>query len=167
MAALALFSAVAGLAGSFISAQGTLAAGKAQKQALDYEAAQLDQEGKQKQAEAQIEAGQYKRNKDLKLSTLQNEAAASGFSATDPTSLSLADDITKYGTFQEQLAQYGGQAQRAGLEAQAEGKRMTGRAAVTGSRYAAAGTILGGVSSMASRYGSATSGASSSSFMYG
>jgi hypothetical protein len=167
MAALALISAVAGIAGSFISARGTLAAGKAQQQALNYEAAQLDVEAKQKQAEAQIEASQYKRNKDLKLSTLQNEAAASGFSATDPTSLSLADDITKYGTFQEQLAQYGGQVQRAGIEAQAEGRRMTGRAAVIGSRYAAAGTILGGISSMASKFNPSTAGVSSSSFMYG
>jgi hypothetical protein len=167
MAALPFISAVAGLAGSFIAARGTIAAGKAQQRALNYEAAQLDQEAKQKEAEAQVEAQQYQRKKELTLSNLQANAAASGFTATDPTALALADEISRYGTYQQQLAQYGGENQRAGLEAQAEGRRMTGRAAVTGARYSAAGTILGGISSLAGKFASSTPAVGATSFRYG
>jgi hypothetical protein len=152
MAALPFIAMAASLAGSVVSAAGTLAAGKAEQRAKNYEAAQLDAEAKQKQAEAQIEGERYQRKKELTLSTLQNEAGASGFSATDPTSLALADEISRYGTYQQQLAQYGGENQRAGLEAQAQGRRLTGEAERIGSRYKAVGTILGGISSMASKY---------------
>ncbi len=152
MAELAVISAIATVAGAAVSAAGTLAAGKAQQRAQNYEAAQLDAEAKQKQAEAQIEGEQYQRKKELTLSTLQNEAGASGFSATDPTALALADEISRYGTFQQQVAQYGGKEQREGLEAQAYGRRLTGEAERIGSRYKATGTILGGISSMASKY---------------
>lgn len=167
MAALTAISAVVGLVGSAVQAAGTLAAGRAQKQAMEYEAKQLDIEAKQKQAEAQIESEQYKRNKELALSKLQANAAASGFSATDPTALAKADEIARYGTYQEQIAGFGGKRQRAGLEAQAEGRRLTGRAAMQGARYEAAGTILGGISSFAGKYGSRLASAGGSSLRYG
>lgn len=152
MAALPLIMMVATVASAAVSAQGTIAAGKAAQKAANYEAAQLDVEAKNRKAEAQIEAGEYKRKKDLALSNLQATSAASGFSATDPTSLALADEISRYGTYQEQLAQYGGTSQRAAMEAQAVGRRLTGQAERIGSRYKAAGTILSGIGSMAGRY---------------
>lgn len=152
MAALPVIAAVATLASAGVSAYGTIAAGKAQDQAAKYEAAQLDIEAKNRKAESQIEAGEISRRKDLALSNLQANAAASGFSATDPTALAKADEIARYGTFQEQLAQYGGTSQRAGLEAQAEARRFTGKAQRIGSRYSAAGTILGGIGSAASGF---------------
>lgn len=145
-------SMAATAASAAVSSAGTIAAGKAKQQELNYETKQLDIEAKNRQAEAQVEAEQYKRKKDLALSNLQANAAASGFSATDPTSLALADELSRYGAYQEQLAQYGGTSQRAGLEAQAAGKRLTGQAERIGSRYSAVGTILGGIGSMASRY---------------
>ncbi len=152
MAALTAISTVVGLVGTAVQAAGTLAAGREQRQALEYEAKQLDIEGKQRQAEAQLEGEQYKRDKELALSRLQAVGAASGFTATDPTALALADEIARYGTLQEQLAGFGGKRQRAGLEAQAEGRRLTGRAVMQGARYDAAGTILGGISSFAGKY---------------
>jgi hypothetical protein len=152
MAALAVISAVAGLAGSFVQAQGTIAAGKAAQQAANYEAAQLDVKAKEEQAAAQRDAFEHGREKDLALSKLQANAAASGFSATDPTALAIADEIAKYGTYKEQMAMYGGESRRTGIEAQAFGRRMEGKAAMQGARYSAAGTILGGISSMAGRF---------------
>jgi hypothetical protein len=152
MAALAVISAVAGLAGSFVQAQGTIAAGKAAQQSANYEAAQLDIKAKEEQAAAQRDAQEYGREKDLALSKLQTNAAASGFSATDPTALAVADEIAKYGTYKEQMAMYGGTSRRAGVEAQAEGRRMEGKAALQGAKSAAMGTILGGISSMASSF---------------
>jgi len=152
MAELAVISAIAGLASSGIAAYGTLAAGKSAQQAANYEAAQLDVKAKEEQAASQREAFEYKRRKDMALSELQNKGAASGFSATDPTSLALADEISKYGTMQEQMAMYGGESRRTGIEAQAYGRRMEGAAARQGAAYSAAGTILGGISTMAGKY---------------
>lgn len=167
-AALPAIAIASTIAGTVVQAQGTLAAGRAEKQAADYEAKQLDIEAKQRQAEAQLESEQYKRNKDRALSRLQAVSAASGFSATDPTALAKADEIARYGTYQEQLAGFGGKRQRAGLEAQAEGRRLTGRAAMQGARYKAAGTILGGISSIAGKYGkSYASSGGGSSLRYG
>ena len=167
MAALPAIAAIATIAGSVVTASGTLAAGKAAQQEANYEAQQLDIEAKNRQAKAQVEAGELRRRKDLALSNLQANAAASGFSATDPTSLALADEIARYGTYQEQLAQYGGTSERAGLEAQAEGRRISGKAARIGSRYSAAGTILGGVSSLAGKFPSGSSAPSGASYRYG
>ncbi len=156
MAALAtiatVVSTVAGMAGSYIQAQGTLAAGKAADQAAKYEAAQLDIKAKEEQAAAQREMLDQRREKELALSKLQTNAAASGFSATDPTSLALADEIEKYGTTKEQMAMYGGESRRQGITAQAHGRRMEGQAARIGAKYSAAGTILGGISTMAGKF---------------
>lgn len=156
MAALAtiatVVSTVAGLAGSYMQAQGTLAAGKAAQQAAEFEAKQLDIKAKEEQAAAQRDMFDQRREKELALSKLQSNAAASGFSATDPTALALADEIEKYGTYKEQMAMYGGTSRRAGIEAQAAGRRMEGKAARIGSQYSAAGTILGGISTMAGKY---------------
>lgn len=172
MAALAtiatVVSTVAGMAGSYIQAQGTLAAGKAAQQAAEFEAKQLDIKAKEEQAAAQREMFDQRREKELALSKLQSNAAASGFSATDPTSLALADEIEKYGTVKEQLAMYGGTSRRAGIEAQAASRRMEGEAAKIGSKYSAAGTILGGISTMAGKYaGSYGKSASSGGGYYG
>lgn len=140
---------LATIAGAGVTAAGTLAAGKSAQQAAEYEAAQLDIKAKEEQAAAQRDAEEYRRRKQFALSKLQTNAAASGFTATDPTALALADEIEQYGTYQQQMAQYGGTSRKAGLEAQAIGRRMEGRAARRGASYGAAGTILSGISSLA------------------
>lgn len=150
--ALQTVATVASIAGTAVAAAGTIAAGKNAKAAAAYEAAQMDRAGKEEQASAQREGEEYRRRKNLALSQLQSRSAASGFSATDPTTLNLADEIEKYGTFQEQTAAYGGNSRRIGLEDQAAGRLAEGRAAQSGSQYSAVGTILGGISSMADRY---------------
>mgnify|MGYP001590167554 CR=1 FL=1 len=149
---LATIATVATVAGTTVSAAGTIAGGNAANKAAGYEALQLEAKGKEEQAAARVEADQYKRKKELAQSTLQNRAAASGFSATDPTSLNLAEGIEEYGTLQEQMALYGGASRRAGLEGQAAASRWEGKVAKQASRYKAAATILGGISTLASRY---------------
>lgn len=180
---------IATVAGTAVSAVGTIAAGKAQaqqakdeglvrKQSADYQAAQLEMKGKEEQAAAQQEAEQYKRNKTLALSSLQSKAAGSGFSATDPTALALADEISRYGTLQEQMAMYGGTSRRAGLEDQAAGERFSGQSAYVAGRntakaikkasyFDAASTILGGASTLAGKYAKPAAPAASSSYRYG
>lgn len=154
------------IAGTAVSAIGTLAAGsqaaaqgKAAQTAANYEAAQLDAKGKEEQAAAQQEAEQYRRNKELAKSTLQTRGAASGFSATDPSTLARAGEIERYGTLQEQLAMFGGTSRREGLEAAARAERYSGatalaagRAKRTASYFDAGSTILGGMSTLAGKY---------------
>lgn len=168
MAALALISLAATVASAAIAAQGTIAAGKAQQAAADYEAKQMDVKAKDEQAASQREAEQYKRNKELALSKLQAGSAASGFSATDPTALALADEISRYGTYQEQMAMYGGAAKRSDLEAQAAGRRYEGKSASKAARTSALGTIIGGFGSAFSKFGSSYGSMSSTpSYRYG
>ena len=163
MAALAL---VATVASSALTAMGTIAAGKtaeaqgrAKQQAAEFEAKQLDIKSKEEKAAGQNEMLQLRRQKNLALSRLQTVGAGSGFSATDPTSLALADEITKYGTYQEQLALFGGTARERDLQLAASGRRFEGESALAlgkaqrnASYLNAAGTIIGGVSSIADKY---------------
>lgn len=149
---MAGLAAIATLVSGIVSASGTIAAGKAQEAAAKQEALGLEAKGKEEQAAAQREGEEYERKKDLAQSTLQARAGASGFSATDPTALALADEIERYGTFQQQMAQYGGESRRTGLDEQARFRRMEGKAARKAANISAVGTIIGSVGSMASKY---------------
>jgi multidrug efflux pump subunit AcrA (membrane-fusion protein) len=162
-----MLGAIFSMVGSVVSAMGTIAAGKAQAAAAEYQAKQLEARGKQERAAAQVEAQQYESQKKLALSKHQAHAAASGFSATDPTNLVIADRIERYGTLQQQMVQYGGEDRQAGLEAQAEARRMEGRAAKQGARYSAMGTIIGGFGGLARSYGGGYSSGGSYNYRYG
>lgn len=165
---MAQVAAVIGLVGTVIQAAGTLASGRAaeragqqQQQVAEYEAKQLDMQAREERAAAQRDAMELARRKRLALSALQARSAASGFMATDPLTYDLMGEIAEYGTLQEQMAQYGGRSRARGVEAQAQGRRLSGQAALAegqaarrASRYAAAGTILGGISGFARRFGS-------------
>ena len=153
MAGLSAIATIASLAGTAVSAVGTIAAGRAQKQAADHQAAQLDVRAKEERATAQQKALEVARERRLALSRLQARAAASGFGATDPTILDLAGETAAYGTLRQQIARYGGEARAADLTASAEGARARGSAALQNAGFNAAGTILGGVSTMFRRFG--------------
>lgn len=157
-----IVSGAATIAGSFMAAAGQKHTTAAQQASLNYQAKQLEAKGKEEQAAAYHEADQQKREKEFALSRLQAQSAASGFSATDPTTLQIGSDIERYGTLQQMMSMYGGYSRRAGLEADAAGRRMEGAAAVQGAKYAAAGTIMGGLASGFSRFASIPSYSSSS-----
>jgi hypothetical protein len=141
---LGALSAIAGLAGAGVSAAGTIAAGKAQQQAAAHQAAQMRIKAKEEHAAAQQQALQLKTQKIGALSNLQARAAASGFLED----ADIGDEITEYGTFQEQVALSGGRARRQSLEDAARGAIATGQAQDQGAKLAAFGTILGGAGSM-------------------
>lgn len=171
----AAIGTVASTIGTGVTAYGTIAAGKAEaeqayrqgrarKEAAEFEASELERQAKEQAAAAQMEAGEYRRKKVLALSEVQANSAASGFMATDPSTLAIADEIAKYGTLQESMAQYGGDSRAAGLKSQAAASRFSGRSALAAgkaeassirraSTLNAAGTILGGVSTLADRFG--------------
>lgn len=171
---LGTIATVASVAGAGIQAYGTIAAGKAEaraaeeqarnaRSAANFEAAQLDMQAKNERAAAQVEAEEYRRRKELALSEARAKSAASGFTATDPTALAIADEIAKYGTLQEQMAAYGGEERARSTERSSYATRVSGESAYSagmksasaarkGSFLDAAGTILGSVSTLATRY---------------
>lgn len=160
-------SGVGTIAGGLMQAQGQRQAAVAQKANLDYQAKQLEMQGKEEQAAAQQEMFQKRREKDLTLSALQARGAKSGFETTDPTGLQIGEDIAKYGTLQEMMASYGGTSRRAGLNAEAIGRRAEGAAAVQGAKSAAMGTILGGLTSGFARFSQYEPVGAATSYRYG
>jgi hypothetical protein len=205
-------------AGTGISAIGTISGGSQQQQSANMQAGQLNEQagltrwradrireqaaslaegeraaGKQELAEAQVDASELKRRKDLAASALQARAGAGGFMATDPTSLAVADEIARYGTLQERRAVAGGLSARAGryaksraiqtegdmtaymqdedarrMDRQADMLRWEGKSAKKASWLKAATTILGAVSGIAGKYNQGgTTTQSKSQFRFG
>jgi hypothetical protein len=165
-------ASAATVAGSAVAAMGTLAAGRSQQKAANYQAAQLERQGEEEQAAAQRAAEELRRKQQLALSRLTTVAAHSGFSATDPTSLHLADEIGRYGAYQEAMTRYGGVSRRAGREAQADAARYEGEAARRGAGARALATILSGIGTLGGRYqqppaASGPTGGAGGSYHYG
>lgn len=150
---MAGISSVMSLLGTAVSAAGTLAAGRAQQRQADYQAARDEVKAGEAKALRQRDARKIDRERRLALSRLQTLAAASGYTAGDPTSLKLAGETDAYGTYRRQLAQYGGDTQAADLNRSAIASRMRGEDAMTQARYGAAKTIIGGAKSLFRRYG--------------
>jgi hypothetical protein len=136
------------VAGTAVSAAGTISSGNAAKKSADYEAAQMRDRANTEMALGQQEGQQYERKRDLALSTLTNRSA--GFMG--PTTDALAEDISKWGTLQARTAQFGGEERSRAFNASAEGREYEGEMAKLGSRYKAAATILGGVSGIADKF---------------
>lgn len=170
MAELAMIATIASIASAGVTAVGTIAAGnakaaqaEAEAKAADFQARQLEVQAKDARAVGQMDMLEARRKKELALSSLQARAGSSGFSATDPTALALADEIERYGTHQEQMAQYGGTVGARDASLAAAGKRFSGAFyRDMAPRYeamgytGAAGTILGGVSTLADKYAKRT-----------
>lgn len=152
MAGLAGIGSIFSLLGTVVSAAGTMAAAKQQEKAAEWQKLEYERQAKAETAAAQREAETQQRKKDLALSRLQTVAAASGFSATDPTALNVGGEIERYGTLQQQMAQYGGTDRAAGLRAQGELGVLSAKARTAGAQGQAFGTILGGIGGLA-RYG--------------
>lgn len=165
MSGIETLGLIAGLAGSAVSAVGTIAAGNQAEASAEFEAAQLEAAAAEEQAAAQREAAQKRKERDFVLSRQQAVASESNLGALDETVLDLAGDVVQEGAFQEGMIRYGGQSRAAGRRAQAQAARLSGKAAKTGSYLSAAGTIMGGVGSFASDY-TALKKPSSSSYSY-
>lgn len=161
MAELALIATVLG---SAVTAAGTIAAGKDAKAQANWQALEYERQGKSERASAQRQAEQEQHRKRLAESRLQTVAAASGFTATDPTALGILTGIEEEGTIRAQLAQYGGEDRAAGLQSQATLSRMAGSAAKRKANYTAIGTILGGLGSGLAKYNTGGSTAAPSSY---
>lgn len=154
---MAALGTIFSVLGTVVSAAGQMAAANQEKAAAEWQAKEYERQARAERAAGQREAEQQERKKDLALSRLQTVAAASGFSATDPTALNIGGEIERYGTMQQQMSQYGGADRAAGLESQATATRLSAKARATGARYSAFGTILGGIGGLAKYQGGGSS----------
>ena len=150
------------LAGSAVSAMGTIAggraaqqAGQAQQQSLEFRAKQEEMAAQESRASQQKVALERRREGTLLQSKLQARAAASGGGASDPTVVNLAEDIAGRTEYAALTEMYKGENRARGLEDQAIGSRMTGAAALAegnmkrkAANLSAIGTIIGGAGSM-------------------
>ena len=164
---MAGLAAVASLVGTAVSAVGTIAAGQSRRRQADYEAAQLNVRAGEERAAAGLQAMEANRRTRLTQSTLQARADASGFGGSDPTVLDLAGGIAERGALEAGIIRYGGTSRGRAYDAQAEGTRMSGRAAESGAYWSAAGTIIGGAASFFGRYGQPFQASSPSMSLWG
>ena len=146
---------IASLAGTAISAVGSIAAGNAARRDAEFQAAQMDIQSKQEYAAAQREAQEIERQKKVVMSRQQALSAASGLGAADDTVLEIAAETAGYGEEQKQSALAQGEMRRRQLEYGAAGTRATGTANQIGSYFNAGSTIMGGfANAFEMKYGS-------------
>lgn len=153
--------------GTVVSAAGAMQQASQEKAAADWQAKEYERQARQERASAQAEALEEDRKKGIVLSTLQTQAAGSGLGATDPTVLTLAEDITKRGTYRQQLAQFGGEDRATGLNSQATATRLSASARAAGARASAFGTILGGIGGLAKYQGGGSTTSSPNYYGFG
>lgn len=124
-----------------------------EKQRMEHEALQMDIKANEELAEGQSEAQEYRRKKELAISTATARGAASGFSATDGNTLDIIQGLEEQGEMQAGMAMYGGQSRAEGYKGAAAGRRFSGDMAIMGgerqkqaSRINAGSTVLSGIS---------------------
>lgn len=112
-------------------AEGNIAAaeGKAQQQALNYQAQQKEIQAGQERAASQRTAAGKRKEAALMGSRGLAVSAASGAGALDPTVVNLLGDIEAEGEYQALMDMYGGEQSARNLESGAELSRYEGRMA--------------------------------------
>ncbi len=152
---------ILGIAGSAVSAMGTLAggaaanqAGQAQAGALEFKAQQQEQQGAEARAAGGRQALEKRKEGRFAMSTMIARAAASGGGATDPTVLSIGKQLAGSAEYNALTETYKGENRARGYEDEAMASRMgaqaalaQGKAAQTASYFSAAGTLIGGIGS--------------------
>lgn len=140
------------LAGTAMSAYGSIQQGKAQQEAANFEAAQMEQNAKAVTASGQQGALEQRRQTDIILSRAQAAAGASGFGSVDPDVLKIIGGITETGerNFQTELFNAGTQANQ--MKAQAGATRYEGEQTRRASQIQAGATVLSGAADAGMMY---------------
>lgn len=155
------------LAGTAMSVIGNMQAGdravstgQAKGNALDYEAAQLDQNANAAIAASQRDAIAERLKTTLTLSRGIAVAAASGGGASDPTVVNILSQIAGNGEYRSASAIYAGEDKARALRAQATGRRFEAGVARQGGEdlgdaytIKAIGSGLAGGASLFAKYG--------------
>lgn len=152
---MAALPAILSIAGTVVSAAGSIAAGNAQKAAADFEAAQLKQNAQYETASAQRDALEADRKGKLVASNQLAAGAASGFGVgdNDPSFQNLTYTTQERAKLQGEMATFGGGVRAQNLQNHAAATLMEGRNAQQAGYINAFSSVLGGASSFFKTYG--------------
>jgi hypothetical protein len=149
---MAQLAAGAAVAGTLLSATGSVLGGKATNKASKVEAAALRRQAGQTRASSQREAIEQRRDADLAQSRALALAAAGGGGASDPTVVDIISDLEGEGEYRALTALFNGEEQARGLEDEALAARKAGKNAKTAGIIGGISTVLTGASSLAGKY---------------
>lgn len=150
---MAALGPILSLAGTAVSAMGTIAAGNAQAAGLRYQAEVARRKSVQEEAAGQRSALEASRKAEVAGSRAQAVAAASGGGASDMTVVDNAKDLAGRGAYQAGLAQWQGDIRGWDYKTDAAAKEASASAAQSGAKMSAFGTILGGAGSLFKAFG--------------
>lgn len=143
--------------GTIIQAQAARAAGEAQQNEANYEAAQLRNNADEQQAAAEQKMQQDNLRTQYVLSNARAAAAGSGGTATDPTVETDLKMIAGEGRYRALTDMYQGNSAANQLNAEATAKEYGGNLAAQAGKTNMFSTILSGASSLYQKYGTVSS----------
>lgn len=133
------------IAGPLLMMAGSISGGMAANKAAKFEAAQIERQAKAAQAEASREAMEEGRQRDLALSRAQAIGAASGAGRASR----IEGEIAAEGTYRALSAVWAGDERAAGLNTQAQARRIEGKNAKRASFFRAASAGASGLGNFA------------------
>ena len=139
-------------AGTAIGSIGQLQQGKAQEQAANFEASQLETNAGQTRAAAIQKGLEAKRQSKIAQSRATALASASG-AGTGGTVIDIVSDLAREGAYRQALSLYEGESQAQGLETAARAKRYEGLLSRKMGKLGAFTTLLSGAGSIGAKYG--------------
>ena len=148
-------------ASTALSAGGTIIGANAEARSLKSEATQLDTQAGQDRASSQRAAIEQRRQARLLQSRAQAVGAASG-GASDPTVVNIISRLAGEGQYRALTALYEGEEMARSKEMQARARRQEAKNTKRAGYISAAGQVLGGASSIYSRFGGGGPSGSSS-----
>jgi hypothetical protein len=126
------------IGGTILSTAGAINAGNAQRDASNFQAAQLEAAAKAEQAAAQRDAEQERK----KITLLMSRARAVGAASGGGQDFNLLGDIAEEGEYNALIAQWQGNEAASGRRMQASASRMEGSAAQKAGRLKGSATLL-------------------------
>jgi hypothetical protein len=141
------------VAGTALSAGGTIIGSQAEGRELNLQAGQLDTAAGLERATSQRAAMEERRQARLANSRALAVAAASGGGADDPSVINAMAGIEGEGEYRALTALFNGEQSALGLEDEAAARRRGAKATKAAGLIRAGGTILSAGSSLYSRFG--------------
>lgn len=119
-----------------------LQAGQLQKQAADFQAAQLEENAGQSFAAGQRQMLDAQERTRLAISSLRAGAAGNGTNVAVGSNAAIAGDIERRGSYNAAMDMFNGDSARIGQLNQAAGVRLSGEAALIGGQEAQQASLL-------------------------
>jgi hypothetical protein len=141
------------VAGTALSAGGTIIGSQAEGRELNLQATQLDAQAGRERATSQRQAMEERRQARLASSRGLALAAASGGGTDDPSVVNALASIEGEGEYRAMSALYSGEESAKGMEDEADARRRGAKSTKAGGLIKAGSTILSAGSSLHGKYG--------------